>query len=195
VPGRKHLPSGDLSSLRAGLLFVFLFVILGLTRSGDRRFETMLSARLVKAIEDNAEQLALGLLDDLQTNPRTTSYHKLSREEIRRRVYSVYRNLGNWLGRKSDDAIEAFYTHLGKTRCEEGVPLSQVVYSLIRTKNHLREYIRTSGLIGSAVDLYQQQELVLLLTNFFDLAIYYTAQGYERQAARSQQSARAAVNI
>ncbi len=153
----------------------------------------MLSTRLVKAIEDNAEQLTLGLLDDLQTNPRTTSYHKLSREEIHRRVYSVYRNLGDWLGREADDLIETSYTQLGKTRCKEGVPMSQVVFSLIRTKNHLWDFIRASGLVGSAVDLYQQQELVRLLTSFFDKAIYYTAQGYERQAAREQKAVQVAV--
>ncbi len=153
----------------------------------------MLSTRLVKAIEDNAEQLTLGLLDDLQTNPRTTSYHKLSREEIHRRVYNVYRNLGDWLGRESDDLIETSYTHLGETRCKEGVPMSQVVFSLVRTKNHLWDFIRTSGLVGSAVDLYQQQELVRLLAIFFDKAIYYTAQGYERQAARAQKAVQVAV--
>ncbi len=71
--------------------------------------------------------------------------------------------------------------------------MSQVVFSLIRTKNHLWDFIRASGLVGSAVDLYQQQELVRLLTSFFDKAIYYTAQGYERQAAREQKAVQVAV--
>lgn len=143
----------------------------------------MLSVRLVRMIEDHAEELTRGVLDDLQTNARTPAYHKLSREELHHRAYEVYRNLGRWLGHKTDELIEAMYSELGKKRCAEGVPASEVTYALILTKYHLRDYIRSAGLVDSAVDLYQEQELHRLVGNFFDKAIYYTVKGYEREAA------------
>jgi hypothetical protein len=146
----------------------------------------MLSARLVRMIEDHAEQLTHGLIRDLHSHPRTPSYHHLSHEDLHGRVYNVYRNLGHWLGRKSDEELEAAYQELGEKRAAEGIPLHEVVYALILTKYHLRDYIRSTGLVDSAVELYQEQELHRLVGNFFDLAMFYTVKGYQRESARGQ---------
>jgi hypothetical protein len=143
----------------------------------------MLSAHMVRMIEDHAEELTHGLIHDLQSNRRTASYHKLSQEELHHRLYDVYRNLSHWLGHKTDQAIESAYSELGKKRCMEGIPLSEVIYALILTKYHLRDYIRSAGLGDSAVDLHQEQELQLVLGHFFDKAIFYTVRSYEHEAA------------
>jgi hypothetical protein len=143
----------------------------------------MLSFRVVQMIESHADQLTRGVVHDLQTNPRTPSYHKLSAEELHHRAYAVYRNLGRWLGEETEQTIEAFYGELGKKRHAEGIPLCEVLYALLLVKYHLRDYIRASGLIDSAVDLYQEQELQRLVGHFFDRAIYYTVKSYECEAA------------
>jgi hypothetical protein len=152
----------------------------------------MLSFRLVKAIESHAEQLTRGAVHDLQTNQRTPTYHTLPAEELHHRAHAVYSNLGRWLGEKSDQTIEAFYAELGKQRSAEGIPLCEVVYALLLTKYHLRDYIRTSGLVDSAVELYQDQELQRLVGHFFDRAIYYTVKSYECEAASRRAHAPAA---
>jgi hypothetical protein len=152
----------------------------------------MLSFRLVKAIESHAEQLTRGVVHDLQTNPRTPMYHKVSPEQLHHRAHAVYSNLGRWLGEKTDQTIEAFYGELGKQRSAEGIPLCEVVYALLLTKYHLRDYIRASGLIDSAVELYQEQELQRLVGHFFDRAIYYTVKNYECEAASRRAPAAAA---
>jgi hypothetical protein len=144
--------------------------------------KNMLSDRLVRMIENHAEELTRALVQNLQSNPRTASYHRVSREAVHRRTYDVYKNLGLWLNSKADEDIEANYTELGKKREAEGAPLSEVVYALILTKYHLRDYIRSAGLVDSAVDLYQEQELHRLVGQFFDKAIYYTVRAYERAA-------------
>jgi hypothetical protein len=153
----------------------------------------MLSVRLVQLIENHAEELTRGLLDDLRSNSRTPAYHNLPREELRHRVYNVYRNLGRWLGENTDETIRATYSELGQRRCHEGIPVNEVVYTLILIKYHLRDYIHTSGLVDSAVDLYQEQQLQRSLGQFFDKAIYYTVRGYEH-AAGSTRSAASAVS-
>ena len=147
----------------------------------------MLSARLVRVIEDHAEQLTRSVVNDLQTNPRTSAYHRLSREELHHRAYDVYRHLGRSLGQKTEEEIEATYSALGKRRHTEGIPLSQVVYALILEKCHLRDYIRSAGLVDSAVELYQEQELHRLIGHFFDRATYYAVKGYEH-AAQSERA-------
>jgi hypothetical protein len=130
-------------------------------------------------IEQHADELTRALVDDLQSNPRTASYHRLSRQTIHDRTHNVYKNLGLWLNSKADEDIEASYTELGKEREVEGIPLSEVVYALTLTKYHLRDYIRAAGLVDSAVELHQEQELHHVLGHFFDKAIYYTVRAYE----------------
>jgi hypothetical protein len=142
----------------------------------------MLAARLVRAIEDYAEELTRGVLDDLATNPRTPAYHALSRTELHGRVYEVYRNLGRWLDDDTGELVDASYGALGRHRRAEGIPLEEVVYALILTKLHLRDYILRSGFVASVVDLYQEEDLNLRLDQFFDRALYHTVKGYQGAA-------------
>ena len=142
----------------------------------------MLSARLIRLIEEHAEQLTRRVLEDVAANPRTPHYHGLSSDEMHRRVYDVYHNLGRWVGDKTEEHLESTYGGLGRTRCREGVPLSEVVYALVLIKDHLREYIRAVGLVDSAVELYLEEELHLSIGRFFDSAIYHTVKGYEAEA-------------
>jgi hypothetical protein len=142
----------------------------------------VLSARLVRLIEEHADQLTQRVLDDVAANPRTPHYRELTSDEMRRRVYDVYHNLGRWLGDKTEEHLESTYGGLGRTRYREGVPLSEVVYALVLIKNHLREYIRAVGLVDSAVELYLEEELHLSIGRFFDNAIYHTVKGYETEA-------------
>ena len=148
----------------------------------------MLSVRLVHTIENHAEELTRGVLEDLQTNPRTLGYRRFPREELHHRVYTVYRHLGQWLEHTAEDRIEAAYGELGRQRCAEETPLSEVVYALLLTKYHLRDYIRSHGLVDSAVEIYQEQELHRLVGRFFDRAIYHAVRGYEHEAAHRRQA-------
>jgi hypothetical protein len=140
----------------------------------------MISVRLVGMIEDHAEQLTAGLVNDLQRHPRLSGYHRLSPDELHNRAYNVYHNLSKWVTRGSEHEIEAIYTDLGRRRYNEGIPLSQVILALVLTKEHLLDYVKTSGLSDSALDLYQELELMQVVSQFFDKAICHTAQAFEQ---------------
>ena len=143
----------------------------------------MLSVRLVQMIEDHAGDLTRELINFLQRNSRTPHYHRLTYEELHYRTHSVYRNLGHWITQKSEEPIAANYSDLAARRFAEGVPLEEVVFALTSTKSHLYAYIRTTGLMDSAVELHQEKELHSLIENFYDKAIYYTVKAYEHEAA------------
>jgi predicted CopG family antitoxin len=139
-----------------------------------------LSDRLIKIIERNAEELAEGTVRKLQTDPRTPSYHNLSHDELYERGYAVYHDLGRWLWDKSTESVQSWYHDLGEMRRAEGVCLSEVLWALIVTKDQLLEYLAAWAMADSAVELYQQQEFDHLISHFYDRAIFYAAEGYER---------------
>jgi hypothetical protein len=139
----------------------------------------MLSQRLVRAIEDHAEGLTAGLLDELGRSSRTRAYHRLSRAELHDRAYEVYRNLGRWLEARTGAEVEAVYSEVGRRRRAEGIPLADVVWAVALTRRHLEHYILSAGLVTSALDLYQEEELNLLVKQFFEEALYHTVRGYE----------------
>ena len=144
----------------------------------------MISAKLVAMIEDHADQLTAGLVGYLQRHPRTSAYHTFARSELHTRAYDVYRNLGTWIAGKSETEIESAYVDLGTRRFQESIPLSHVIFALVLTKDHLLNYVKMSGLSDSALDLYQELELIRVVGQFFDKAIYYTVHGYEQAAGR-----------
>jgi hypothetical protein len=148
----------------------------------------MLSMRLVKMIEDHAEDLTRGVVGDLEVNPRTPAYGELPREALYRRVHEVFRDFGQWLEYKPDETMERWYGELGKKRREEGIHLAEVVYALTLTKQHLQDYIRSAGLVDSAMELYQEMELQRLINRFFDKAVYYCVQGYTHGAPKGEES-------
>ena len=140
----------------------------------------MISTKLVSMIEDHAEPLTAGLVGDLRQNPRTTAYHHFSVSELHDRAYEVYHHLNKWIVRESEGQIEATYTALGRSRRHEGIPLSQVVFALMLTKDHLLTYVKRAGLSDSALQLYQELDLDRMVTQFFDRAVYYSVLGYEQ---------------
>lgn len=54
----------------------------------------MLSARLIEPIETHADALPGETLADIASNPRTRSFHSVSRDELESRVYRLDHNLG-----------------------------------------------------------------------------------------------------
>jgi len=141
----------------------------------------MISAKLVKMIEEHAEQLTQEFLKDLQINPKTSSYHDVATEELHNRTYDVYRNLSDWLIDKTEHDVEQKYLALGRRRYREKIPLSQVIYALALTKSHLIGYVKRYGLADTALEFFQELELFHLVSQFYDGVIYYTICGYEEE--------------
>ena len=114
-------------------------------------------------------------------------------EEMQERIHALYANLGNWIGDPKDDAVRAAYEDWGRKRFRQGIPISEIVYTLILAKQHLRRYIRDHGLVEFSgdrvtpdelvpVQLHAVQELNVMVGEFFDRALYYLARGYEEAA-------------
>ena len=142
-----------------------------------------LPGRLISIIESHADKLTRDTVKKLQSSPRTCSYSKISYAELLYQVNEVYQNLGRWVWEKTDPVIQAWYNELGQKRFNEGVPLNEILWALVITKEQLIDYLDASALADSAVELYRKQEVDRLISHFFDRAACYTAEGYECEAS------------
>jgi len=147
----------------------------------------MLSDRLIRIIESHAEELTWGAVERLQSSPHTRSYHGLSPDKLYHWLFEVYHDLGRWLLRNTDHEIRARYGELGTRRFHEGIPLAEVLWALVLTKEHLRERIGNSMSPDSALELHREQEIYRLIGRFFDRAACYAAEAYEREASLHRQ--------
>ena len=143
----------------------------------------MLLYRLVRLIETHSQALAAALLARVQESDHTHDYCKVPPEELKDRVYEIYRHLGDWLLGKTEFDIEQRYLEIGARRAQQQVPFSQVAMTIALTKENLWEFLKKESPMDRPVDVFGELELLQLLERFFDHAIYYAALGYEREIA------------
>ncbi|MGA2237197.1 MAG: hypothetical protein ABSG23_17185 [Terriglobales bacterium] len=142
----------------------------------------MLSHRFVRHIEERSDALAISLLHKIQRSARTEAFRKVPPDELTDRVSEIYRHLGEWLLDKSEADIEELYTQIGTRRAQQGVPLSQLIWAIMLTKDNLWEFILDDSYPDRPIEVFGKQELLQLLDQFFELAIYSAAVGYELAA-------------
>ena len=143
----------------------------------------MLLYRLVRLIESHSQGLATNLLEKVQNSEQTRDYRNVPPEELKERVYEIYRHLGDWLIGKTEFDIENRYLEIGERRAQQHVPLSQVAMVIILTKENLWEFLKKESVIDRPVEVFGELEMLQMLEQFFDHAIFYAAVGYERAAA------------
>lgn len=140
----------------------------------------MLTYKLVRLIETHSDTLAAGLLAKVRNSLRLGEYGSVPPEELQQRVYEIYRHLGEWLlGRREID-LERRYIEIGARRAAQGVPLSQLIWAIILTKENLRDSLKGESAMERPPEVFGRLELLELLEQFFDRAIHYAAIGYEQ---------------
>jgi len=152
---------------------------------------SMLGCRMVRLIETHSDPLARGVLERVENSVRCQDFlRKVPPEELRERVQEIYHHLGEWLTRKTERDIEVRYTAIGERRAAQGVSLSDLMFAIVATKEHLWQYVAKEVLADPRpVELFQEVELAQLVEQFFDRAIYYAAIGYEQCQAGQGQAA------
>jgi hypothetical protein len=139
----------------------------------------MLAYRLVRLIEPHSDALAAGLLEKVQNSELTRDYGNVSGEELKQRVSEIYRHLGDWLLGKTDFDIGRRYREIGARRAEQNVPISQMVWVIVLTKENLWEYLKHEAGMERPAEVFGELEMLQLLDQFFDHAIFHAAVGYE----------------
>lgn len=143
----------------------------------------MLAYRLVRLIETHSDALAAGLLQKVQQSDFTRDYRKVPPDELKQRVYEIYRHLGEWLLGKTEFDIKERYREIGVRRAGQSVPLSQLVWVIVLTKENLWEYLKSESGMERPTEVFGELEMLQLLDQFFDRAIFYASLGYEKARA------------
>jgi len=140
----------------------------------------MLSQVLVEWIEKNAEKLAKEWLTDVQKNSLTPFYHTFDEDRLYERAKNMYKGLSQFLTLQTPkEQISKYYKKYGQDRCQEGFPLSELVYSFILFRRHLWLFILHSGLFDTAYELLRALELNNRVILFFDRGLVNLVKGYE----------------
>jgi hypothetical protein len=140
------------------------------------------SKRLVRLIQENAEELAKKWLKDVKTSAKTPTYHAFIEKELFTRVVDVYSNLEKWIADEADkEKMTSQYRSYGAERREQEFALSEVVHALILMRHHLWQKVLADGLLDSVQDYYHAIELYRKVVRYFDRAIYFTIVGYENE--------------
>ena len=143
----------------------------------------MLASRLVKLIESKSDTLSEGVAEKLRSSSRTEGYRALSHADLAKAAKEVFSNLSDWLLTKTESDIELRYMSLGTQRAKEVIPLPQLVWAILMTKEHLLAFLQREGMVESPIQVYGELELLQLLDQFFDRAVYYAVCGYVAGAA------------
>ena len=139
----------------------------------------MVTRKLVSLIERHCDDLAKALAEKLHRSSRTAGFLMIPREELVHSTRDLYRNLGDWLLSKTEAEVEMRFVEVGKRRYAQKVPLDDVVWGIIMSKEILWGYLRDESLADHALDLLNELEFMKLLDGFFDRAVYYAVKGYE----------------
>ncbi len=151
----------------------------------------ILTYKLVRLIETHADALATSLVAKVYDSPRLPEYRKVPVEDLKNKVGEIYSHLGEWLSTRSESDIQQRYTQIGAQRALQGVPLSQLNWTIVLTKENMWDFLRHGPVSEDLVGLSGELEMLQLLDQFFDRAIYFAAVGYER--AHAGQPAEAAL--
>lgn len=141
----------------------------------------MLALNLSRLIEKHSDELAEGLLDKLSRSERTTTFRDIPPGELKRDIRELYANLTEWLIGKTERDIEARFVGVGQRRRKQQVPLSELTWALLTSKDHIWRFLQRQNTMDGALQLFGTLEFLRELDYFFERAIYYAAVGYEHE--------------
>ena len=139
----------------------------------------LISDKLVKLVETNADTIITRWVQRLQSDPTTTSFHddELKKFEIKARM--VLDELGKWVSYDTPkEDVGRKYALEGAGLFRMNIPLCEGICGLILLKRTLWLFVMYESAFDTALELNQMRELNDRVVLFFDRAIYYFIRGY-----------------
>lgn len=148
----------------------------------------MLSARLVRLIENHHKQIGDRILRDFARQPDLIHLQRVPETELRERGQVILEHLGDWLAGNAEE-LGKKQEEIGQRRFEQAIPLHETVRALCIIKYHVIEFIEEQGIPRDSLGLYAEEELEHRLGVFFDNMIVHLVRGYEAAWHRAARAA------
>ncbi|HLH08641.1 MAG TPA: hypothetical protein VKW78_15490 [Terriglobales bacterium] len=139
---------------------------------------------MFQIVETHSRELSLSLAKKLRTSERTKGYRNIPEVDLAELGLQVYENLSEWLLTKTSSDIELRYKELGNRRAQQGIPLSQLIWALLLSKEELWALLQRERFADRILELYGEREFARMLDNFFDQALYFATRGYEESVQK-----------
>ena len=146
--------------------------------------------RIIQMVEKDWQKIADQAIRRLQQDLETPNYKSLTDDELQSRARDLIPNLGQWLERLDNGALNRRHEELGRLRHQDGFPLHEVVYKLQLLKRTILDHAREHHLEMNAMELYAEQEFLQKLDLFFDHIIYRVVKGYSEHAMGAETGAK-----
>lgn len=153
----------------------------------------MLSARLLDRIDRNWERIAAEVIAHGRRDARLRKYHSLSDAEIRERARDLVSNLRLWLEGMTEEELVRRYQSLGERRCRAGVPLHEMVLKIQLIKRKIASFATEQNLSMTALEVYEETELLRVLGRYFEIVIHSAVEGYERELRKGLDDAQSSL--
>ena len=139
----------------------------------------MVDRALFDSLNFKSRDLALKWKNYIRKSPQLKHYQKISDDELLGMGVQMYPVLARSLERGLDrQLVGDFFVKLGKTRMEEGYPVSEVIYAISLIQKTVIEYLMTDFVLDSTIRMYQAMGVVSQVSEFFLLGSFYLIKGF-----------------
>ena len=139
----------------------------------------MVNSKLLRSIKANLDDMSDEWLKEVKASEYMITYQKLDDDEIKERGQLVLLNLAKWLEEGANtEEIEEYFDSVGRTRFQEGFPLTEVQLALYITKKIIWDYIDWRDAISGSFSTSHARRILTLLTTYFDLGNFYVTRSY-----------------
>ena len=135
--------------------------------------------RLINVLENHRREIAQQWCNAVRKNPRTTSFHNFSEEELLKRAGFFYKKLIQmYFSEKPYTEVRKYFTEYAEVSHQKKLPLHETLYALIMMRRHMWLYADFQAPFLSAMDNRQAVETINKTIRIFDHGIYIIAQRY-----------------
>jgi hypothetical protein len=145
----------------------------------------MVSGKLIHLIEAHQEEITNRVMRAVTHHPDLDQMRKLQELELRERCRQILQQLGHWIAAGKEEELAKQYETIGRTRCEQGIPLHEAVRTLFIIKEKMINFVEEQGINKNSMDIYAEEELARRVDRFFDALVVHLVKGYETALRRA----------
>jgi len=139
----------------------------------------MIDQSLLNDLDRNARDFAIRWKNAVRQAQQLKHYNNMDDEDLIEKYTPFFPLLAKILDRGLDrNRLGSFFANLGKSRMQEGFPISEIIYAISLLERILIEYITTEYAPENPIKMYQSMGVVSQISEFFLLGCFYLTKGY-----------------